>query len=173
MSVLLQLAWLFLTLSLLAVGGGNAVVPAMQHAAVDLHHWTDARGFLDLFAISRLAPGPGSLIVVLIGQRAAGLAGAAVATAAMFGPTCLLVYGAARAWAHHRDAAWRPRVERGLAPVAIGLVFASAIALIRGTETGPTAWALTAAASVVLTLTELHPLWILGLGAVAGIVLHL
>ena len=173
MSVLLQLAWLFLTLSLLAVGGGNAIIPAMQHAAVELHHWMTAREFLDLFAISRLAPGPGSLIVVLVGQHAAGIAGAAVATATMFGPTCLLVYGAARAWAHHRDATWRPQVERGLAPVAIGLVFASAISLIRGTETEPIAIAMTAVAAVILTLSELHPLWVLGLGAVAGLLFHL
>ncbi len=171
--ILLQLARLFLLLSLLAVGGGNAVIPDMQRAAVDTYHWMGNREFLDLFAISRLAPGPGSLIVALIGQRAAGLAGAAVATAAMFGPSGVFVYFASRLWHRHRHAEWRAKVERGLAPVAIGLVFASALALMRGTETGLTAVAVTAVAAVVLTLTEVNPLIVLLGGGVLGWALRL
>lgn len=171
--ILWQLALLFLGLSLLAVGGGNAVIPDMQHAAVDLHHWMTGRDFLDLFAISRLAPGPGSLIVVLIGQKAAGLAGAAVAALAMFAPACLLVHGATRLWHRHRDAPWRVTAEHGLAPVAIGLIFASAIALVRGTETGLAPVAMTIGAALVLTLTELHPLLILAAGGALGWLLRL
>ena len=57
----------------------------MQRAAVDVHHWLTGPEFLAFFAISRAAPGPGSLIVVLIGQKAAGLAGALVAFLGMFG----------------------------------------------------------------------------------------
>jgi chromate transporter len=168
MIILLQLASLFLALSLLAVGGANAVLPDMQRSVVDLHHWMSPREFIDLFALSRVAPGPGSLIVALIGQHAAGLPGAAVAVLAMFGPTCLLVYFAARAWQHFRNAPWRDRVERGLAPVAIGLVFASAIALMRGTEDAWAAYAITAAASLALTASDLSPLWVLGAGAAVG-----
>ena len=166
--VLVKLALLFLGLSLLAVGGGNSVIPAMQHAAVTTQGWMTDREFLDLFAISRLAPGPGSLIASLVGQKAAGLAGAAVATLAMYGPTCLLVHGAARVWGRYRNAAWRIWVERGLAPVSIGLIFASAIALMRGTETGYVAPAITAASAVVLVLTEFHPLLVLAIGGALG-----
>jgi chromate transporter len=173
MTVLLQLAGLFLVLSLLAVGGGNAVVPDMERAAVETYHWMTAREFVDLFALSRVAPGPGSLIVALIGQHAAGVAGAAVAVAAMFGPTCLAVHLAARAWQHFRDAPWRERVERGLAPVAIGLVFASAIVLMKSTDHEPAAVGLTAAASLVLAATEVQPLWVLAAGAAAGWLLGL
>ena len=166
--ILVKLAFLFLGLSLLAVGGGNSVIPAMQHAAVTTEGWMTDKDFLNLFAISRLAPGPGSLIASLVGQKAAGLAGAAVATLAMYGPTCLLVHAAARVWGRYRDAAWRVWVERALAPVSIGLIFASAIALMRGTETGIAAPTITAAAALILTLTEFHPLLVLALGGLCG-----
>jgi len=89
-AVLLQLTLLFGGLSLLAFGGGTAVLPDMQRAAVDTYHWMTAPEFLAFFAISRAAPGPGSLIVVLIGQKVAGLVGATVALVAMFGPYCRL-----------------------------------------------------------------------------------
>ena len=91
-AVLLQLFGLFAVLSVIAFGGGAGVIPDMQRAAVDQYHWLTAREFLDLFAISRASPGPGSMIVVLIGQKAAGLAGAAVSFVAMFGPTCVIIH---------------------------------------------------------------------------------
>jgi chromate transporter len=166
-TVLIQLAMLFGGLSLLAFGGGTAVLPDMQRAAVDTYHWATAPEFLAFFAISRAAPGPGSLIAVLIGQKAAGLAGAAVAGIAMFGPSCVLAYVAAHVWHRTAGAAWRQHVERALAPIAIGVTFASAVALLRGTEHGWHAYAVTTVATLVLSLTELNPLFVLAAGAVA------
>jgi chromate transporter len=170
---LLKLALLFAGLSLLAIGGANAVVPEMQRVAVDVEHWMSGRDFLDLFAISRLAPGPGSLIVTLIGQKVAGPLGAVVATLSMFGPSCLLVFIAARLWHRAREARWRDTAERGLAPVAVGLVFASALALTRGTETSWLATGVTAVATTALTLSEMHPLVVLAAGGAAGVFLQL
>lgn len=167
-SVLLKLVILFGMLSLLAVGGGNSIIPAMRHSVVDVEQWMSNREFLDLFAISRLSPGPGSLIVTLVGQKAAGLVGAVVATLAMFTPSCLLVYGAARVWYRYRDARWREVLERALAPIAVGLVFASALALMRGTEHAYGAIAVTLAATVALALTPVPPLVVLLIGGVAG-----
>lgn len=167
--VLLQLALLFGGLSLLAFGGGTGVIPDMQRATVETYHWLTAPEFLAFFAISRAAPGPGSLLVVLIGQKVAGLPGAAVAGLAMFGPSCLLAYLCARLW-HRAVGAWRGHVERALAPIAIGLTFAAGIALIRGTEHGWTAYAVTAAATLALSFTELHPLFALAGGALVLVV---
>ena len=163
---LVQLVLLFGGLSLLAFGGGTAVLPDMQRAAVNLHHWLTGPEFLAFFAISRAAPGPGSLIVVLIGQKAAGLAGALVAFVAMFGPSCVLAYVAARVWHRSAHAAWRVLVEHALAPVAIGLTFASGLALIRGTEHGWVAYAVTAGATLAFAFTEINPLALLAGGAV-------
>jgi chromate transporter len=172
-ATLLKLVLLFGMLSLLAVGGGSAVIPAMQHAVVDVNGWMTNRQFLDLFAISRLTPGPGSLIVTLVGQKAAGMVGAVVATVAMFLPSCLLVHVTARVWHRYRDAGWRATLEQALAPVAVGLVFASALALMRNTEHGPGLIFLTLVSTGVLTLTEAPPLLVLALGGAAGFLLHL
>lgn len=171
MLVLLRLAGLFAMLSLLAFGSGNAVLPAMQRAVVDTYHWMSDRAFLELFAISRISPGPGSLIVALVGQRVAGLTGAAVAVVSMFGPSCLLVYAAAGMWQRTREARWRGWVEQGLAPVAVGLIFAAGFALIRGTEQGAGAYLVTAAATALLAFTELHPMLVLAGAGVAGLLL--
>ena len=167
--ILVQIASLFAVLSLLAFGGGNGVLPDMQRAAVDQHHWMTAREFLDMFAISRAAPGPGSLIVVLIGQKAAGLAGAAVAFVAMFGPSCLVAHLLARVWHLAARSDWRPVVEQALAPIAVGLTFASGLALMRGTEHGVLPYAVTIITTLLFSFTNVHPVALLAGGAAVAL----
>lgn len=168
---LVQLAGLFAVLSLLSVGGGNGVLPDMQRAAVDQYGWLTASQFLDLFAISRATPGPGALLVVLIGLKAAGLLGALVAGVSMFAPSCLIVHLAARFWDRAARSPWRDAAERALAPVAVGLTLGSGIALIRTTEGGWPAWLVTGGSALLLATTELHPMIVLAGGAAVLLVL--
>ncbi len=164
--ILVQLASLFVVLSMLAFGGGAGIIPDMQRAVVDQYHWLTAREFLDMFAISRAAPGPGSLIVVLIGQKAAGAAGAAVSFVAMFAPSCIVIYLVSRVWHRAGKSAWRDVVERAFAPIAVGLTFASGFALLlQGSEHSVAAYAVTAVATGAFALTEINPLFLLGGGA--------
>lgn len=162
--LLLQLFVLFAGLSMLAIGGGAGVIPDMQRAAVDVRHWMTAREFLDMFAISRAAPGPGSLIVALIGLKVAGLPGALVSFIGMFAPSCLLVHLVARYWHRAARSEWRAVVERALAPVGVGLTFASGLALMRGTEHGWLLWGLTLVSTALFSLTEIPPLLLLAAG---------
>lgn len=172
-ATLLKLFWLFAILSMLAFGGGAGVMPDMQRAAVETYHWMSAQEFLGMFAISRAAPGPGSLIVLLIGQKAAGLPGAAVSFVAMFLPSCLLVHALARFWHRADQAAWREVVERALAPVAIGLTFASGLALMRATESELIQYAITICGAAVLAFTRIGPLYMLAAGASAMLLARL
>ncbi|HVZ10175.1 chromate transporter [Rhodopila sp.] len=160
-ATLLRLAALFGFLSMLAVGGGAGIIPDMQRAVVDRYQWMSATQFLDMFAISRAAPGPGSLIVVLIGLKVAGLLGAAVSFLAMFAPSCLAVHAIARTWHNAARSRWRPVLERALGPVAVGLTFASGLALMRGTEHEWTAWTVTGVSTLLFSFTEINPVVLL------------
>ena len=68
----LTLMAVFVPFSLTSIGGGPSVFAGIQNQAVDVHHWVSAREFIDLFAISRAAPGPSSMLVTLIGWKVAG-----------------------------------------------------------------------------------------------------
>ncbi|HXJ02728.1 MAG TPA: chromate transporter [Micropepsaceae bacterium] len=128
---LLTLVLVFAPLSLLSFGGGQAIIADMQHQVVDVRHWLTGPEFADLFALSRAAPGPSTLIAALIGWQVAGLLGAVVATLAIYIPSSLVVYGAVRWWHASKDSLWRGAFERGLMPVAVGLVFAGAYAVLQ------------------------------------------
>jgi chromate transporter len=159
----------FALLSLFAVGGANAAIPEMHRIAVDLMHWMNDRQFADSFAIAQMSPGPNVIIVTLIGYHVAGFAGAAVATAAMCGPTCLLAFFAARTWERFKDARWRIAVQAGLVPVSLGLLGASAFVLAHAADKTIPAALLTAATVLVATFTRINPLWLFAVGGVLGL----
>jgi len=129
-SRLLGLVLVFAPLSLISFGGGQAIIADMQHQTVDIQHWMTGRQFVDIFAVSRAAPGPSTLIAALIGWQVAGFLGAVVATIAIYLPSSLVVYAAVRWWHASKDSLWRRVLQRGLTPVAVGLVFAGALAVL-------------------------------------------
>lgn len=168
MSALAGLASVFGTLSLLAFGGTNSVLPEMQRQVVSVHGWLTAQQFASLFALAQAAPGPNILVVTLIGWRVASLPGALVATLSVAAPSSLLTYVVGHLWHRFRHATWRQAVQRGLVPVTAGLVMASAALLIRTTATDPGTIAVVVVATVVLLFTRVHPLVVLGAAAALG-----
>jgi chromate transporter len=167
--ILLTLAGNFALLSLFAVGGANAAVPEMHRVAVGLHGWMTDRQFADLFAIAQLSPGPNVIIVTLIGYQAAGLAGAAVATVAMVGPTCVLAFYMGRVWDRFHQARWRNVIQHGLVPVSIGLIAASALILAQAANHNLIAWSVTLTTAALAYFTRLNPLWLFAAGGLIGL----
>ncbi len=134
---LLALVLVFAPISLVSLGGGPSVFAEMQRQSVEVHGWLSAERFLDLFAVSRAAPGPGSLVAALVGWEAAGFAGALAAALALYLPSSLLLLAVGHWWGRERgNAPLRRAVERGLAPVAVGLIFAGVVTLARGDGAG-------------------------------------
>jgi chromate transporter len=127
---LLGLIIVFVPLSLLSFGGGQAIVADIQHQTVEVHQWLTNAEFTDMFALSRAAPGPSTLISALIGWQVDGFQGALVAALAMYIPSSVVVYAATSWWQRNQGSAWRAAIERGLAPVAVGLIFAGVAAVI-------------------------------------------
>lgn len=168
--VLGVLAVQFAIMSLLALGGANAVVPEIHRQAVELRGWMTERQFADMFAISQAAPGPNVMIVTLVGYHVAGFAGSIVTTLAMCGPTAVLAAYLSRTWDRFRDKPWRIAVQAGLVPISIGLVSASAIVLT-GIAVHNWAAVLVAAATAAITYwTRWNPLLLIGLAAAGGFV---
>jgi chromate transporter len=171
---LLALIAILAPLSLAAVGGASSVYAPLQHQTVDVLQWLTPREFIELFAIARVTPGPGTMLATLIGFKVAGLAGAAVATLALFVPSSVLCFLVARVWNRYRARPWHQAFETGLAPIGAGLMFAGVLAVLRLGAAGPLwplSFAVAAAAAALLTWrTRLHPFWLLGGGAVVFVI---
>lgn len=128
---LLELARVYVMLSVLAVGGGIAILAEMERQVVVERGWLTHREFLDSFALGQLTPGPGLLLVAFAGYRVAGLPGLVVALIAIFAPTSVLTWLLAARWERWRRSPLARAVERGLGPVAVGLLAAGTLSLVR------------------------------------------
>jgi chromate transporter len=170
-SRLLALMLVFSPLSILSIGGGQATIPEIQHQTVTIHGWLTNDEFADLFAIARAAPGPSTLIVALIGWQVAGFFGALAATLAIFVPSSIVMYAVSSWWLRNEKSAIRKAIEQGLAPVAVGLVFAGAVIVLSAAHAGLLALATTAVVCVVQSTTKISTYGIVGAVAVTYLVL--
>ncbi|HEY9573538.1 MAG TPA: chromate transporter [Pusillimonas sp.] len=162
--ILIQFIRVFAPLSFLTIGGGQSIIPAIHQQSVVVHQWITNTEFLDMFALSRLAPGPKTLLVTLVGWQAAGLAGALVASFAIFVPSAVLVYYLAKLWARYEGRPMILAIERGLVPVAAGMILAATGTILRAAEGGIWAWGVAAASTAALLYTRVSPFLLLGLG---------
>lgn len=165
-SLLWSLFAVFAPLSFVTIGGGMATMADIQRQVVDVHHWMTASQFVDAFAIGRLAPGPGSLMVTLIGWHVAGFWGAMVAMLSLFTPTAVLIYTVAYLWRRHRGARWQRALETGLRPVAAGMILAAGYVLFISLTGGWLAKVLALLSTVVMMRSRINPMLIVGGGAV-------
>jgi len=170
-SPLLRLLLIFLPLSFLTVGGGQSIISDIHRQAVSVQGWMSDAEFLNLFALSRMTPGPGALLSSMVGWQVAGWWGAVVASFALFAPSSVLVYGLAHLWRRSRGATWTRAVEAGLAPVAAGMILAAGFTLLRAAEGGVLAWAVAAVSTALLMFTRVSPFLLLGAGALAFLLL--
>ena len=162
------LVWTFGLMSLFAVGGANAAIPEMHRVAVEVQHWMTDKQFADVFAISRMSPGPNVLIVTLIGYSVAGVVGALAATLAMCVPTAVLAYYVSRLFARSSESRWPAIIQAALVPLSIGLMGASALILALTSGRTWMAGMVTVAAAALAFATRVNPLWMLLAGGCLG-----
>ena len=153
----------FAYLSLLTVGGGMAAFPELKTLTVDVHHWLTFPQLIHFYSVGQMAPGPNMMMVAAIGQWVAGPLGALVVVIAFFLPTGLMTFGVGRLWVRLEGWPWRDAIQRGLAPVSVGLVLAGCLTIAKGALTGWISVAIAAGVFTILLRSRINPaLLILG-----------
>lgn len=166
----------FATLSLISISGAIATAPEMHRYLVDEKQWMTHVQFTDSIAMAQAAPGPNVLFVGLFGYQMAGWTGALIALFSMVMPSSVLVYATWRWKRSREDTRLVKALRLGLSPIAAGLTIATGLILIRTAAVpvagGGFAWWLAAIAVITVYFslgTRRNPLWMIGLGAVAGV----
>ncbi len=168
MNGLAQLLGVFSLLSILAVGGGLAVLPEMKALTVVRHGWLTADQFVDYYSLGQMAPGPNMNMVLLIGYHVAGVPGAFLVLAAFYVPASVLALATGRGWRRLERWPWRESIRRGLAPVTVGLMTAGVISLARTAIADARAVVLAVVVAAILLARPVNPaLLIVASGAIA------
>ena len=168
--LLWQIAATFASLSLVSIGGANAVVPEIHRQIVERQGWMNDTTFTSLFAISQAAPGPNVLLVSLIGWHMAGFAGLVIATVAMVMPSSLLAFLAGRFVSQWHETRWLKIAKAGLEPIALGLILASGVVMARAADHHALNAFITIATAAFVVFSKRNPLSALVAATVVGII---
>ena len=119
-----------------------------------------------------ITPGPVVITATFIGYLVAGLAGAVVATVAIFTPIYLGVVIPGRWFIRHRD---KPQVRafvKGATAAAAGAIAGATVVLTRGAVVDGETAVVAAIGLVLLWRFKVKEPFIVLLGAIAGLLLH-
>ena len=157
----------FLLLSLLSIGGAITVVPDMHRVLIGQMGMLNDAQFNASIAIAQASPGPNILFVAVMGYQAAGLPGVLATMVGIMLPSTTLALAAAR-WGNTRSE-WRSvrAFKAGMAPIVIGLLFATS--WILGAQTPGWHHVIVSIATALLVWrTRAHLLLLVSAGAVLG-----
>jgi chromate transporter len=154
MYVLIALTLVFTQLSLLAFGGGNAILPEMQHQVVVIHQWMTAEQFSSMFA--------------LVGWHVAGPMGLIVTSFAKFGPSSIITIYALKFWNNFKSHPLRAKFEKALKPITVGLVLVSAWIIAQASAQNILLIAIVAITICLSLFKNVHPVWLMVIGAGTG-----
>jgi chromate transporter len=129
------LALFFLKAGAFIFGSGLAIVPFLREGVVEQHHWLTDRQFLDAVAMGLITPGPVVITAGFIGYLVGGLAGAAVATVAIFVPIYLGVVIPGPWFVRHQGNARVKAFVRGATAAAAGAIGGATVVLSKGAIT--------------------------------------
>lgn len=174
MSGNVAIAWALLLhfsmISMMAIGGGViALTPDIQRFVVDAHHWMSNENFVAAFTIAQASPGPNFLFATLVGLQAAGWLGAVAATVAIIVPPSVMTVVTLRLSLKHGSSALGRTVKAALSPLSVGMMLATAWSLARVADNSWGSAVLTALTVIVVMTRNFNPVWLIGIGALVGI----
>ena len=159
----------FVSLSVFATGGALALASDMHSYVVDQRAYLTHTQFMNSIALAQAAPGPNVLFVTVMGWQIAGAQGALATTLGMTLPALVFPFLVSRLGRLRQFDRTLKALQRGLGPVAIGLMAATCWLLVRQT---PGVWKgglIIGAMVVLLAVTRLPPVAMIFAAGLAGI----
>lgn len=172
--LLIQLYVSFFKVGFFGFGGGYAMIALMEHEIVRTHGWLRPAEFVKIIAVAEMTPGVIAVnAATFVGYETAGLTGAAVATLGVIFPSLLLMIPAAKLFLHFYANQHLQRSLEGIQPAVIALIGLAAFVIAQSAFVDLPTVLIALAGFAAIFLINIHPLLLIGLGALAGIIIYL
>lgn len=182
MSIFLELFITFFKIGLFTFGGGYAMLPLIKEEVV-AHNWMKIEEVINFIAISESTPGPFAInCATYVGMETGGVLGAVCATLGVVMPSFIVILCVAKFYKKFKESKIVSSVMTGLRPAVIGLIGSALVSMVL-TVFLPNGFdfagisipdlLVSLAIAVVMTILvfkKVHPIIIIVLSAVAGIV---
>lgn len=188
--IYLRLIWAYLKIGLFGFGGGYAMLSLIEREIVG-SGWITEQMFTDIVAISQMTPGPiGINSATYIGYVVPGefsdafsspfygVIGSIICTLTVVLPSFILVTFMSHLIRKHKDSKVVKGIFAGLRPVVVGLIASAALLLMNsanfGEETRQVVVSIDicVAAFLLVYKVKIHPILIICLAGVAGLIVY-
>ncbi len=180
--ICLELFITFLMIGAFTFGGGYAMLPLIQEAVVE-KGWIENELVVDFIAVAESTPGPFAInMSTYVGSEMGGFLGAVCATLGVVLPSFVIILIVAKCYDRFRKSTIVEGCMSGLKPAVVGLI-GGAVISVGAAVFFPAGWdtavfsqlstylALAiSAVMLVLSFKKVHPIAIICISAVLGIV---
>jgi chromate transporter len=164
-----DVAFFFLKVGAFTFGGGLSMLAFIQDQVVVQLGWLTPREFVDGLALGQLTPGPILMLAAFIGFKVGGITGAAIATAAIFLPSFVMILSILPLLQRMQDLAWLRAFMRGVGPAVIGALGVALTQMAPAIAPDVFTTALLVLTVAILMLRNVGPLPLVFGGAVLGV----
>ena len=184
----LHLVWEFFKTGLFAIGGGLATLPFLSKMGTT-YGWFTQEELANMLAVSESTPGPiGVNMSTYVGNTVGGVLGGVLTTLSLVLPSYLVILAVAKVMNRFKENRFVQGAMKTLRPASVGMVSAAVLGVLQSVLLNMDAvsalqWTQMVALPNLLLFAilsafyykfqKLHPIVILAIGAVVGIVLKL
>lgn len=161
----------FLKFGCFTFGGGWSIVTQIQKEFVEKRHWITDEELLDFTSVGRSIPG---LMIgnasVLFGYHTAGVWGALAALGGITLPPLVIMYAVTFLYSLLHDNVYIARAMMGVRAAVVPIILCAMLKLTKSALKDWFCWIIALAAAALALFTGLSNLFIVGLGAAAGLI---
>lgn len=129
--MLIELLLAFFQIGLFSIGGGYAIIPAIQEQVVTIHQWVTEKTFTDIITISQMTPGPLAVNTsTFVGIQIAGIPGAMAATFGCVISGIVISLFLYRFFKRHQNSTYVFGTLNGLKAASLGLIISAAATIL-------------------------------------------
>ncbi len=129
----LLLAFEYMKIGAVAIGGGYTVIPFLYYL-VEKYHWFNVAEITQMIAVSNLTPGPiGINMATFVGVKVGGIIGSAFTTIAFMIPSVIIICCLAKFLKKNQENKYINFVMYGLRPAAVALIGVAGLKIMNTT----------------------------------------
>lgn len=173
MKLLVKLYLAFLKIGTFSFGGGYAMLPFIQKEIVEKNNWISSTEFTDIIGISQMTPGPVAInSATFVGYKISGVIGSIVATLGVITTSFILVVIINRILYKFKEFKMVQAALLGMKPALIALIIYAFWDLAIDAYKDWKSIFITVIIAVVLWSKKVHPILVIVIAAILGLVFY-
>ena len=174
MGILIKLYLAFLKIGTFSFGGGYAMLPFIQKEIVEKNGWISMSEFTDIIGISQMTPGPVAInSATFVGYKINGVVGSIIATLGVITTSFILVTVINKLLDKFKESKVIKAALLGMRPVLIALIIYAFIDLAKEAYVDIKSIIITLIIGAILLSKKVHPILVIVIAAVVGLLFYL